>query len=46
MKKAIFLGASNTYGVGLHWFRDIYNTEETINFSFPFNPTGVDKTYI
>jgi hypothetical protein len=46
MKKAIFLGASNTYGVGLHLFRDIYETEDNVRIEFPFHQTADDIDYI
>jgi hypothetical protein len=46
MKKAIFLGASNTHGVGLHWFRDVYEFEENIDFRFPFDPSIEDTIFI
>lgn len=46
MKKAIFLGASNTYGVGLHLFRDIYEDEANVKNEFPFVATTEDKIFI
>ena len=46
MKKAIFLGASNTHGVGLHLFRDVYEFEENVDFRFPLVPNTEDKLFI
>lgn len=46
MKKAIFLGASNTHGVGLHWFRDIYNLEENVYSEFPYPKIAEDELFI
>jgi hypothetical protein len=46
MKKAIFLGASNTYGVGLHLFRNIYEIEANVRIEFPFVATSEDIDYI
>lgn len=46
MKKAIFLGASNTHGVGLHWFRDFYDLEENVYSEFPYPNISDDNTFI
>lgn len=42
MKKAIFLGASNTHGVSLHYFRELYNDYENVNPEWPYNSLYTD----
>jgi hypothetical protein len=46
MKKAIFLGASNTHGVGLHFFRDFYQIEENVYTEFPYPQISEDELFI
>ncbi len=47
MKSVIFFGASNTFGVGLHTFRDCYLTEDGIKkIKWPYNQTGEDNDFI
>jgi hypothetical protein len=47
MKSVIFFGSSNTFGVGLHTFRDVYLTESGIKtITFPYLENGDDKKFI
>ena len=47
MKKVLFLGSSNTFGVGLHTFREKYLNEEGIKeISWPYHELGEDKKFI
>lgn len=47
MKSVIFLGSSNTFGVGLHTFRPEYLTESGIKeLKFPYYELGEDKEFI
>lgn len=47
MKKAVFLGASNTYGVGLWFFRDYYLDYNNVTNNYPYNiPTGDDTEFL
>ena len=47
MKSVIFLGSSNTFGVGLHTFRENYLTENGIKeIKWPYNQTGEDNEFI
>lgn len=46
-KFALFLGASNTFGVGLHTFRDVYMSETGANkLTWPYNQVGIDNEFI
>jgi len=46
-KKAVFLGASNTYGVGLSLFRDYYLDSKNVDSTHPYpNPTHEDYQFI
>lgn len=47
MKSALFLGSSNTFGVGLHTFKEEYLTEwGAKNLNWPYNQTGEDNEFI
>ena len=47
MKKVLFLGSSNTFGVGLHTFREKYLTEYGIKeIKWPYNQSGEDNEFI
>jgi hypothetical protein len=47
MKKVLFLGSSNTFGVGLHTFKEKYLTEEGIKeINWPYNQSGEDNEFI
>jgi len=47
MKSVIFFGASNTFGVGLHTFRECYLTEDGIKqITWPYNQTDEDNIFI
>lgn len=47
MKSVIFLGSSNTFGVGLHTFRDFYLSEEGIkSLKWPYYEDSDDKLFI
>jgi hypothetical protein len=47
MKSVIFLGSSNTFGVGLHTFRDYYMSEKTAKtLQWPYNQSADDWEYI
>lgn len=47
MKSVIFLGSSNTFGVGLHTFRDFYLSEEGIkSLKWPYYENDTDKLFI
>jgi hypothetical protein len=46
MKKAIFLGASNTHGVSLHYFRELYNDYENVNPEWPYPKNLEDELFI
>lgn len=44
---ALYLGSSNTFGVGLHMFRDIYMSERGANkIIWPYNQSGSDNEFI
>jgi hypothetical protein len=43
-KKAVFLGASNTHGVGLWFFREYYNDLKNLNPTFPYPFESLDDT--
>ncbi len=46
-KSALYLGSSNTFGVGLHTFKKDYLTEEGAKFlKWPYNQTGEDNQFI
>jgi hypothetical protein len=47
MKKVLFLGSSNTFGVGLHTFKEKYLTEEGIKeIKWPYNQSEEDNKFI
>lgn len=47
MKSVIFFGSSNTFGVGLHTFRDCYLSEDGIKqIQWPYNQIGEDNEFI
>jgi hypothetical protein len=47
MKSVIFLGSSNTFGVGLHTFRDDYMSIDGIKkLSWPYNQSKDDDKFI
>ena len=47
MKSVIFFGSSNTFGVGLHTFRDCYLSNDGIkNCPWPYNQSGEDNEFI
>lgn len=47
MKSVIFFGSSNTFGVGLHTFRENYLTEKGIKeITWPYNQNHHDNTFI
>ena len=47
MKSVIFFGSSNTFGVGLHTFRDCYLIEDGIKeIKWPYYEIGEDKLFI
>ena len=47
MKSVIFFGSSNTFGVGLHTFRDCYLSEDGIKqITWPYYELGEDKFFI
>lgn len=47
MKKIVFLGASNTYGVGLRFFRDYYLNYDNVNPEYPYvYETSDDKEFV
>jgi hypothetical protein len=46
MKQALFLGASNTHGVGLHFFRDFYKDWNNVRAEWPYKETGDDYQFI
>jgi len=47
MKKVLFLGSSNTFGVGLHTFRDYYMFEENAKtLVWPYVQTEEDNKFI
>lgn len=47
MKSVIFLGSSNTFGVGLHTFRDDYMSIDGIKkLSWPYNQSYEDDQFI
>jgi hypothetical protein len=47
MKSVLFLGSSNTFGVGLHTFKDEYLTEDGAKtLKWPYNQTGEDDNFI
>jgi hypothetical protein len=47
MKSVIFLGSSNTFGVGLHTFRDCYLSNDGIkNCPWPYRQIGEDNEFI
>lgn len=44
MKKAVFLGASNTYGVGLWFFRDCYKDLNNVITTWPYPAQSLDDS--
>ena len=47
MKSVIFFGSSNTFGVGLHTFRDCYLSNDGIkNCPWPYRQTSEDDEFI
>lgn len=47
MKKVLFFGSSNTFGVGLHTFREKYLNEDGIKeIKWPYNQIGEDNEFI
>jgi len=47
MKSVIFFGSSNTFGVGLHTFRDWYLSNDVIkNCPWPYRQTSEDNEFI
>lgn len=47
MKSVLFLGASNTFGVGLHTFRDCYMSEDGVKLlKSPYFQTPIDDEFI
>lgn len=46
-KSVLFLGSSNTFGVGLHTFKEEYLTENGAKtLKWPYNQTGEDNEFI
>lgn len=46
MKQALFLGASNTHGVSLHFFRELYKDINNVRPEWPYTEIPGDKEFI